>query len=126
MKLKLNWWWAVAGYMILIFALSSIHNVPQPPVPGIDKPEHYMEYAGLAFLAFLALRGSRKMLSLFGVALVAIAIASAYGATDEFHQRFVVGRTCDVFDWMADTIGAATGALLAAAVSRLRRQTSKI
>jgi VanZ family protein len=29
-----------------------------------------------------------------------------YGASDEFHQRFVPGRTADVLDWLADSLGA--------------------
>ncbi len=37
---------------------------------------------------------------------------SAYGASDEFHQRFVPNRTCDVADRVADTFG---GFLAAAA-----------
>jgi VanZ family protein len=40
-------------------------------------------------------------------------MASAFGASDEFHQAFVPGRTADVADWMADTLGAAIGALVA-------------
>jgi VanZ family protein len=37
--------------------------------------------------------------------------ASAYGAIDEFHQSFVPGRDCNVWDWLADTLGAFLGAL---------------
>ena len=46
------------------------------------------------------------------VAAQALAIAVAYGATDEVHQMFVPGRTPDVMDVLAD----AAGALVAAAV----------
>jgi VanZ family protein len=34
-------------------------------------------------------------------------VVSAYGASDEWHQSFVPGRSTDVRDWIADTIGAA-------------------
>ncbi len=39
--------------------------------------------------------------------LLAILITSAYGVADELHQRFVPPRTCDVWDWVADTVGGA-------------------
>lgn len=44
--------------------------------------------------------------------LVALLIASFYGATDEFHQLFVEGRSCDPWDWVVDTAGAALGILI--------------
>jgi VanZ family protein len=33
----------------------------------------------------------------------------AYGATDEFHQAFVRGRTPDWVDWSADVVGVLIG-----------------
>jgi VanZ family protein len=43
-------------------------------------------------------------------ALVAIAISSLYGVTDEYHQVFVPGRTFDVLDMAADAFGSVVGA----------------
>ncbi len=45
-------------------------------------------------------------------ALLAVLIVSAFGVTDEWHQSFVPGRDCDVFDWLADTLGAALAVTL--------------
>lgn len=42
----------------------------------------------------------------------AVAAASLYGVTDEIHQLFVPGRFCDPADWLVDTLGALTGALI--------------
>jgi VanZ family protein len=36
-------------------------------------------------------------------------VTSAYGASDEWHQLYTVGRNADLHDWMADTLGAAMG-----------------
>jgi VanZ family protein len=47
--------------------------------------------------------------------VLAVAIVSLYGVSDEVHQAFVPGRNADVFDWVADT----TGALVAAGVIHL-------
>ena len=44
--------------------------------------------------------------------LLAIAVASGYGYTDEIHQLSVAGRMFDLEDWKIDTIAAAAGSLL--------------
>ena len=41
--------------------------------------------------------------------LIVVAIVSTYGIIDEIHQSFVPGRSCSVFDWVADTLGAGMG-----------------
>jgi hypothetical protein len=55
----------------------------------------------------------------FALLLTAL-IGSAYGAIDEFHQYFVPGRSCDVWDWLADTLGALLGALAIMILVRMR------
>jgi VanZ family protein len=115
--------WAFAtvlAYAAVIFALSAQSN-PLPFLPREillqDKLLHGVEYAVLGGLLVRALRlaGLRP-----GVALVAaVVIASAYGATDELHQAFVPGRSSEVADWLADTLGATVGAVLVAAALRL-------
>jgi VanZ family protein len=79
-----------------------------------DKLLHALAYALGAFLVF----GALARLGTARAALLASAIAGAYGATDEWHQSFVPGRSADRFDLVADVVGAAAGAALAAAMSR--------
>jgi VanZ family protein len=38
--------------------------------------------------------------------------AALYGVTDEFHQRFVAGRTSDPFDLAFDILGGLLGGAL--------------
>lgn len=38
--------------------------------------------------------------------LGAFLVATAYGFSDEFHQRFVPGRFSDFYDFLADACGA--------------------
>jgi VanZ family protein len=108
------------AYAAIIFALSA-QSDPLPFLPPEiflqDKLLHAAEYAVLGGLLVPALRaaGLRPR-----VALVAsVVIASAFGATDELHQSFVPGRDAAVADWVADTVGAAVGALVATAALRL-------
>ncbi len=112
-----------------------------PDADAVSIAAHFMEYAVFGALLFVALfqlrchgevcRRDRRAAAaglpglahscpfsvyrrLWLLALAAIALASLYGASDEFHQLFVPGRMCDPADWLTDTCGAALGSGLAA------------
>lgn len=51
--------------------------------------------------------------------IYAIAITTAYGLLDEFHQSFVPGRDTSVFDLLADFAGATIAVIV---ISRLYRR----
>ena len=112
-------------YMALIFKLSS----QSEPLPELtehvwDKLLHTIEYAGLAILWFSALAG--EGLGLWGAAALTVLIVSAYGASDEWHQRFVPMRSADVYDWLTDTMAGAIGAAVSVAVSTLSRRRRRL
>jgi VanZ family protein len=103
-------WLPVALYLGLIFYLSSLAN----PLPVLtqhvwDKLLHATEYAGLGVLLVRGLRG--EGMPWRTAVLLAMLLASLYGASDEWHQSFVPGRDSDVNDWYADTVGGGLGAL---------------
>jgi VanZ family protein len=60
-------------------------------------------------------------LAFFATALA----ASLYGIIDETHQYFVPGRDCNVWDWLADTLGAFLGAGAMLAALRLYKPGQK-
>jgi peptidoglycan/LPS O-acetylase OafA/YrhL len=94
---------------IAIFVVSSIPGSGFPTHPGyFNVIAHFVEYLLLAVLLCIALNSPKRALWL--TALLAIIIASLYGASDEFHQLFVFGRSCDPLDWLTDTLGALVGA----------------
>ncbi|MBI3046680.1 MAG: VanZ family protein [Acidobacteria bacterium] len=93
--------------MAAIFYVSSL---PQPPTPpGSDKPWHAVAYFGLAVVVVRAVIGGLPRRLCLRTAGVAIAIAVAYAASDEFHQTFVPGRSADLNDLIADTVGVFAG-----------------
>jgi VanZ family protein len=93
-----------------IWFLSSQSILPQPKgILGFDKIQH--------LIAYLVLAGTigpwispefwrtRRVLAFILVTI----ITSAYGVIDEIHQYFTPGRDCNVWDWIADTLGAVLG-----------------
>ena len=51
---------------------------------------------------------------------VAWAVTVIYGATDEWHQSFVPGRTPDINDLLADAVGAFAAVMLVKAWDIIR------
>ena len=104
-------WAAVIAWMGLIFFLSSRPDLPNfvPGLPGLEEiGGHLTAYGVLAALLWWALRGSAVRYP----ATWALVLAVSYGATDEFHQSFVPGRTMSLSDLMVDLIGASAALLI--------------
>jgi VanZ family protein len=110
-------WALTAAWAGLIFILSSIpgRRMPNLAVLSYDKVLHAMVYG---VLGGLCLAAAKKTFAIGAVGLVAIAVAAAsfYGLTDEFHQVFVPGRSADLRDAAADAMGALVGACIALGV----------
>ncbi|HEX3854303.1 MAG TPA: VanZ family protein [Polyangiaceae bacterium] len=89
--------------------------LPEVGFVATDKLMHAAAFAGLAFLLMRAARFCMPASSLPKQLLVGALGASALGALLEICQAFVPYRSADVWDWAADTVGAAlaVGVLLA-------------
>ena len=74
----------------------------------LDKLVHIFLYAGLGFLLYHTIKNSSNP-KLYNHAMVfTLILGSVYGASDEFHQSFVPGRTASIWDLAADSIGLIT------------------
>jgi VanZ family protein len=105
-------WGPVVAWMALIFYLSAQSQLPTPEQRWLDfvleKSAHTFEFAVLAALLSRALaarppvRGRSFM--------VVVLLAWLYALSDEFHQRYVPGRSADwidvLFDWSGTVVGA--------------------
>jgi VanZ family protein len=96
---------ALILFCSFIYGLSEQSSLPTPlKFPHQDKVMHLGAYFILTFFVlrtFCHLRLSPPRLLLYS-----LIFSSLYGASDEWHQSFVVGRSSDVADWLADTLGA--------------------
>jgi VanZ family protein len=108
--------------MAMIFTLSSFSSLPTPPGGLSFYHAHFAAYAGLGILATRALsKGFRRIT--WSVIAGAIVISTLYGVSDEYHQRFVPGRTFDLLDLLADFAGSMAGSFGSKAWSIIRRRS---
>ena len=108
MKRRLALWGPVALWAGLLFFASSRSDVgPVGRIP--DWLTHGASYLVLAALLLRALTAGAGRRFTLGAALLAVAVASLYGVSDEWHQSFVPGRTADITDLRADATGAILG-----------------
>src|SRR5688572_1742857 len=83
-----------------------------------DKIVHFLVYGLMATL--VARIGAVQRTRPLGI-YAAILIVSVFGVTDELHQHFTPGRSMDVWDWVADTLGAVAATVLYAEWQAYRR-----
>jgi VanZ family protein len=69
-----------------------------------DKILHAFEYGILGILLYRAFNQMTGPLESMGLAMICVI---AFGISDEIHQWFVPGRQADVWDLVADSLGAA-------------------
>lgn len=102
--LGMTWLSSLSGDSI---SLPSVGTLP------VDKMFHYGTFLLGGYLLARAIRLSFNPRFLWTLVCVLLVLA-AFGGFDEFHQTFVVGRSGgDLGDWIADVLGAGTGAILA-------------
>jgi VanZ family protein len=87
-------------------------SLPSSVIPSqateVDKALHFSIYL---MLGLLLTREVAYTTGPWRAAVVAIVAASIFGAMDEWHQQFIPGRSTELADWYADSIGATLGAL---------------
>lgn len=108
-------WLPPALWAGVVVVSSSWPNPNVGDVPeGSDKITHFLLYGVLALLLG---RAERALVGLPLRAAATLAAVSAFAALDEWHQRFIPGRSASTADWVADSAGAAV-ALVGLALAR--------
>ena len=108
-------WLILACWAGGILWLSSMttKELPEAAFLFSDKFNHFVAFAVGGWLAASALRVSRPHTAPMANIVLAILLVAAFGAFDESLQKFTPGRSGgDLYDWIADFLGAIAGALL--------------
>lgn len=123
---KVIWFLLPAAWMILIFYFSSQSAEESAELSGgllaklteifnlpltehfLRKAAHFSEYM---ILGALVLNGIMRNFSK-AYPQIAVLICALYSMSDEIHQHFIPGRSCQLSDMLLDTTGAALGVLL--------------
>lgn len=106
-------WIALAIYWLALFIATHLPPRHVPPVPVNDKIEHFVGFAILAIVLSLAMSRASTPRTL----AIILAICLIYGAIDEWTQP-LIGRTCELNDWLADAGGAIVGSLIGLTIAR--------
>ena len=83
----------------------------------VRKAAHFSLYAVLGVLSFLSVISYRNLKYGFRL-LISGGICLLYAASDEFHQLFVAGRSCEFRDVCIDFCGAALAITVLALLAR--------
>lgn len=108
-----GWLWPFSIAALIFFA-SCQSKLAGPSIEGSDKVVHFAVYGLLATLVVRLGRGR-------AAAWLTIMLVSLYGASDEWHQNFTPGRSVEVADWLADTLGGVLAVVLYTRWSAYRR-----
>jgi VanZ family protein len=104
-------WILLASYSLLIFIQSSLPSIDMgTDLPGMDKLLHLAAYTLMGVLACRAFASLSRLESALALFMAGFAFTLLFGLSDEWHQSFVPGRTADVWDFVADALGALLGA----------------
>jgi VanZ family protein len=99
-------------YAVTIFVLGSLRNTPPLAREVSDKLEHALGFALLAWLWCRALARVRPGSSLVSSGALGFLVSVVLGGALELWQGLLGYRSCELYDWVADGVGAAAGAAL--------------
>lgn len=91
----------------------------------LRKCAHATEYAVLAILIIFTLNSFWGKNYSIKKIVMAIIICFIYSLTDEYHQSFVLGRTCQFSDCLIDTLGSLIMCLGYLAIKKLIKRGGK-
>lgn len=92
----------LATILILIGILMPSSDIPSVGIPHIDKVVHCGMFGTLTLCMYGEYYYKNKK---YPKEILAIGIVLLYAVLTELLQKLASGRSCDVMDWIADSIG---------------------
>jgi len=105
--------WVVFTFFLTSLPGQSIHL----PFRIWDKAVHLGFYGVMGFLCTLWRRESGVPVG--RAILSALLFTAVVGVVDEVHQQWIPGRSMELSDWVADTLGGGIGAIISVLLPRL-------
>ena len=98
----------------VIFALTSLPGSDNTYTFKLgDKIDHFAAYFVLSIFMYLTMiMQNKKILFKEYPFKYSFIIVFFYGVFDELHQIFIPGRSCDIFDLLADVLGSILALLI--------------
>jgi VanZ family protein len=114
----------LVAYIVYIFVAGSLKGAG-PPGGMSDKTAHFIAFGLMVLPALLALRHLAPRLAFAPRLASAVAIASGLGGLLEVWQLLIPWRSSELLDWVADTAGAVTVALVVALVRAVKPERGR-
>jgi|WetSurMetagenome_2_1015567.scaffolds.fasta_scaffold93917_2 VanZ family protein len=114
--------------LAIIFVMSSLpsNTFPKLDFELSDKIVHFIIYFLLFCCFYYSLNNQNKFSPFRNYSLYfSLFFTALYGATDELHQYFVPNRSCDFYDWLADSSGAIIALLFIILISKIHKLTKQ-
>ncbi len=103
------------------------HSVASKLSQTLNRPLRKVAHASIYFVLGILLVIFMKFFHIKRYYLYSLIISFLYACTDEFHQKFVAGRTASIKDILIDTVGCIVGLVLFYMVEQIliRRRVKK-
>ena len=124
-----------SGYLLIFWILEIIIVSSIPSIPTLkihtesaeirlDYLIHFCEYCSLAFLSFLTFQESDFIIRSRKYLFITLCLF-IFAILDEFHQKFIPGRSFNVNDIASNITGIIAGLLFCVLVFRILRLKGK-
>ncbi len=114
----------LTAYCALIYWLSDQSRLEVPQlISHQDKILHAAAYAFMGMLAWKYFSCSVRQPAL--LISSSLFFCALFGATDEWHQSFIPGRTADILDWAADVLGAGLAIITLTALNKMEKKQTR-
>ena len=117
--------------LIVLFLSRFLKEDPRMLSFAVRKSAHFTEYTVLGLSLRLTVqdlmrrrRGERPVINPASVTLLSWLAGTLYAVTDEVHQTFVPGRSCEIRDVFIDSCGVLIGALLMHLIKKVSGERS--
>jgi len=101
----LHLWAFPLGLIIAVSVFSSYPVAPLVPQTVVSQ-DKLIHFAVFGLLATALYRAAIVNVSVSTATIIAISTTALFGLLDELHQGFTPDRHMNVYDWLADVLGA--------------------